>query len=139
MNNLFPSRNRMMHLNRGFFGDTFDNFFADESDFSVDIKEMDDAYKVEADLPGLDKENIDLDYKDNVLSIRAHQEVEEEEKDSEGRYIRRERSSRSYNRQFLIKNVNEDEIKADFENGVLTITLPKADEEKTERKQIEID
>lgn len=139
MNDLFPSRNRMMNLNRGLFGDAFDNFFTNESDFSVDIQEMDDAYLVEADLPGLEKENITLDYKDNMLSIRARQEQEVDEKDKEGRYIRRERSSRAYARQFLIENVKEEEITANFDNGVLTINLPKTDEKKTETKRIEIE
>ena len=87
----------------------------------------------------LEKENIVLDYQDNLLSIRARQEQKTEEKDKEGRYIRRERSSRAYSRQFLIENVKEEEITASFENGVLTINLPKTDEKKTETKRIEIE
>lgn len=139
MNDLFPSRNRMRHLNRGIFGDAFDNFFTDESDFSVDIQELDDAYIVEADLPGLDKGNIDLDYQDNILSIRAHQEQSKEETREEGKYIRKERSARSYQRQFFIENVKEDEISAKFDKGVLNIHLPKDEEDKKESRKIEIE
>ncbi len=138
MNDLFPSRRSLMNLNRGFFNDTFDNFFSNSEDFSVDIKEKEDAYTLEADLPGLTKEDIQLDYTNNVLSISAHQETNKEEKDDEGNYIRRERSSRSYSRQFLIKNVDEDAIKASFENGVLTVDLPKKEEDTPETKKIEI-
>lgn len=139
MNNLFPSRRRMRHLNRSLWDQGFDNFLMDDADFSVDIKENDKAYTVVADLPGLDKENIDLNYENNVLSIRAHQEREEEEKHEEGNYIRRERSTRSYSRQFLIENVDEEKIGASFENGVLTIDLPKKERETESRKRIEID
>lgn len=139
MNNLFPSRRDLMNVNRGLFGDTFDNFFTPDSDFNVDIRENDDAYKVEADLPGLSKEDIKLDYTDNVLSIRAHQEMETEEKDTESNYIRRERSSRSYSRQFLLENVDAEAIKANFENGVLTLDLPKKEKDESETKRIEIE
>lgn len=138
MNNLFPSRRGLMNLNRGFFGDTLDNLFTDDADFDVDIEETETAYKVQADLPGLTKEDIKLDYADNILSINAHKETETEEKDTEKNYIRRERSSRSYSRQFLIKNVDEGAITANFENGVLMIDLPKKEKEDSETKRIEI-
>lgn len=138
MNNLFPSRRRMRHLNRSLWDQDFDNFFMDDADFSVDIKETDEAYTVVADLPGLDKKNINLNYENNVLSIHAHQEREEEEKHKEENYIRRERSSRSYSRQFLIENVNEEGIEASFKNGVLTVSLPKKEKKEQPRKQIEI-
>lgn len=139
MNDLFPSRRGLMNLNRSIFGDTFDNLFTDDADFDVDIEETDTAYKVEADLPGLRKEDIKLDYTDNILSISAHKETETEEKDTERNYIRRERSSRSYSRQFLIKNVDEGAITANFENGVLTIDLPKKEKDDSETKRIEIE
>lgn len=139
MNNLWPSRRGLRNLDKGFLGDTFDNLFTDDADFDVDIEETDTAYKVEADLPGLTKEDIKLDYTDNVLSINAHQETETEEKDEKRNYIRRERSSRSYSRQFLIKNVDEAAISANFENGVLTIDLPKKEKDDSKTKRIEID
>ena len=138
MNDLFPSRRDFMNLNRGFFGDTFDNIFTDTADFSVDIKEKEQSYQLEADLPGLTKDDIQLDYEDNVLSISAHQETGKDEKDEEGNYIRRERSSRSYKRQFLIKDIDQENIKATFENGVLTVDLPKKEQEGPKTKKIDI-
>ena len=138
MNNLFPTRRDFMDMNRHFMGDSFDRFFADTGNFNVDIKENDDAYTVEADLPGLAKEDIELDYKNDVLSIRAQQETSTEEKDDESNYIRRERSSRSYNRQFLIKDVDEDNITAEFDNGVLKVQLPKTETDGQNTKKIEI-
>lgn len=138
MNHLFPSNRRMRRLNRSLWDQGFDSLFADDADFSVDIKDQEDEYLLIADLPGLDKENIELNYENSVLSIGAHQEQETEEKHEEGNYIRRERSSRSYNRQFLIENVVEEEIEATFENGVLTVHLPKREKEETDRKRIDI-
>lgn len=138
MNNLFPTNRRMRRLNRSLWDQGFDNLFADDADFSVDIKDQEDEYLLIADLPGLDKENIELNYENSVLSIGAHQEQEKEEKHEEENYIRRERSSRSYNRQFLIENVVEEEIEATFENGVLTVRLPKRETEETDRKRIDI-
>lgn len=86
----------------------------------------------------MSKDSIQLKYEDNVLSIGATQEESKDEKDDKGNYIRRERSTKSYSRQFLLKNVNEEEINASFENGVLTVTLPKKDSDETTPKQIEI-
>lgn len=137
MNNLFPSRRGLMNMNRGFFGDTFDHLFTEDADFDVDIEETDTAYIIHADLPGLTKEEIQLDYTDNVLSISAHQETQTEDKDKN--FIRRERSSRSYKRQFLIKNVDDANIKASFENGVLKVDLPKKNEEESTERRIEIE
>jgi len=138
MNNLFPSRRDFMNLNRNFFGDSFDNLFTNAEDFSVDIQDNDKSYKLEADLPGLNKEDIDLDYSNNVLSIRAKQETENKEEDEESNYVRRERSSRSFSRQFLIKDIDQDNITAKFENGVLTVDLPKTDIEEPKTNKIDI-
>jgi len=138
MNNFFPTRRDFMDMNRHFRGDSFDRFFADSGNFNVDIKENEDAYTVEADLPGLAKEDIELDYSNDVLSIRAQQEMSTEEKDDESNYIRRERSSRSYNRQFLIKDIDEDNITAEFDNGVLKVQLPKTETHGQNTKKIDI-
>ena len=138
MNELFPSRRDFINLNKGILDNAFDNLFSDTSDFKVDITEKNDLYKLEADLPGLTKDDIQINYDDNILSIHAHQETSHEEKDEEENYVRRERSSRSYSRQFLIKNIDEDSIQAKFENGVLTVDLPKKENAEQKRKQIEI-
>ncbi len=68
MNELFPSRRSLMNFNKGFLGDTFDDLFANIDHFSVDIKENEEAYTLKADLPGVSKEDIQLDYTDNVLA-----------------------------------------------------------------------
>lgn len=138
MNSLFPSRRDFMNLNRNFFGDSFDNLFSAASSFDVDIKETDTEYTLEADMPGLTKEDIQLDYQDNVLSIGAHREEGKDETDKEGNYIRRERSVRSYKRQFILRDVDESNITAKFDNGVLTVQLPKKEMKQEPGKKIEI-
>lgn len=138
MNNLFPSRRDFLNFDRNFFGDSLDHLFSNSTNFDVDIKETDKDYMLEADMPGLTKEDIQLDYDNNVLSISAHREEGKDEQDKEGNYIRRERSVRSYSRQFLLKDVKEDSITAKFDNGVLTVQLPKKDSSETPTKKIDI-
>jgi len=139
MNNMFPSRRDFRDLRRQFFDDTFDQVLGEAGNFKTDIIEDDKEYTVEAELPGMDKENIELDYHDNILSISGKQESETNEEDKERNYIRRERSSRSFSRQFLIRDVDEDNISARFENGILKVKLPKKESGKSENKRIDIE
>lgn len=139
MSNWFPTRRNLWEMGKSNFDDAFDLFFHNNGNhFSTDIKELDDKYVLEADLPGLAKENIQLDYRDNILSIAAKSETGKDEKDEEGNYIRRERSMRSYNRQFLLRDVDEERITATFKDGVLTVDLPKKERETPPTKTIDI-
>ena len=138
MSNLFPVGRDFMNFGRNFFEDPFDHLLESTSNFNVDIREEEQAYIVEAELPGMSKDSIQLKYEDNVLSIGATQEESKDEKDDKGNYIRRERSTKSFSRQFLLKNVKEEDINASFENGVLTVTLPKKNSDETPPKHIEI-
>lgn len=109
--------------------DAFDKFFgksgASLPDFRTDIREDGDKYILDAELPGFAKEDIDLDVKDGVLTISAKHEQTEEEKDSAGNYLRRERRFGSFSRSFDITGIDEAGICAAYNNGVLTLTLPK--------------
>lgn len=138
MSNLFPAGRDFMNFGKNFFEEPFDHLLASTANFNVDIREEEHAYIVEADLPGMPKDSIQLKYEDNVLSIGAAQETGKDEKDEKGNYIRRERSTKSFSRQFLLKNVKEEDIAATFDNGVLTVTLPKKDSNGATPKQIEI-
>ena len=109
--------------NRGLtINDMFNDFFNDDmlskfnssGSFKTDIKETPEEYIVHAELPGVKKEDIKVDYNNNYLTISATRNNESEEK--KDNYIRRE---------FYISNVNKDSIKAKFDNGVLNIELPK--------------
>ena len=121
------------------FDSVFGNLAADRSDRrwapAVDVKETEDAYTVEADLPGLSKEEIDLQIEDNVVTLRGERNAEsKEEKDGYHVY---ERRSGKFERSFKIPNgFDAAEVKAAYENGVLRVTLPKREE--TKPKQIEV-
>ena len=125
--------------------DLFDEFF--RNDFpprekhgmmSTDIKETKDAYLIEMDLPGFTKDNINLSLKNGYLEISAKQEKDEEE--NEEKYVRRERFYGECSRNFYVgDNIKEEDIDAEFKNGILMINVPKKEEEdKSEIKQIEI-
>lgn len=93
----------------------------------VDIQDTEKAYLVTADLPGVAKEDITITYDNDVLAIMTQQNQEKEEQDKDKNYIRKERVSSGFSRQFVVRNIEKDSIEAAFSNGVLTITLPKAD------------
>ncbi len=106
--------------------------------FSTDIKDNGDSYTLEADLPGVKKEDIKLDLTDNVLTINAERHSEYEEKDKKGNYVRCERSYGSYQRSFDTTGIDTDNIEAEFVDGVLKLTLPKVKEVKPESRRLEI-
>jgi len=107
-----------------------------EIGFRTDVKEKDDKYIIDAELPGMDKEDINVEMDDNYLTITANNEYYEEE-ENEG-YIRRERRKGNYRRSFYIENIKEDGVEAEYDNGILEITLPKKEETVTKKKTIDI-
>jgi len=123
------------------FNDMFDDdWFAPlksmTASFKTDIRETDQAYLVEAELPGLKKEEIDIDYTDPYLTIKA---VRKEEVDDEGtgqQVVRRERRYGEYVRRFYVQDIEEAGIKASLKDGVLALEIPKIRRE--DRKRIEI-
>lgn len=128
--------------------DLFNAFHDFEKDFfdvgvpmnscKTDIKDEGDKYVLEAELPGFDKQDIKLDIDGGFLTLTAEHSAEKEDKDSDGKYIRRERSYGSYQRSFDISNINADKIDAEYKNGILTVALPKKEIAKPETKRLEI-
>jgi HSP20 family protein len=120
-----------------FFGDSFmPAFFAGDAQIKVDIKENEKEYIVEADLPGVKKEEINVDLNNDRLTILVSRN--EETNIEKENYIRKERRSGSYCRSFYVENVIEDQISAKFENGVLSVILPKKESGVNKRSRIEI-
>ena len=115
------------------------NFWGDQqvNPFRTDISETADGYKLEADLPGFRKEDIHIDIDDDILSIHAEHKDSKGEKDDKGDYIRRERYYGSYSRSFNVSEIDVEGIKAAYENGVLTLTMPKKAPAKPESKHLE--
>lgn len=137
MANLIPKSNDLMSMGNDFF-DQFFSGFVGSNEFNVDIKEMPNSYDVKADLPGFEKEDLTVDYQEGLLTIQANRNNTIEDKDEKGNFIRRERSSRSYRRQFMLKDIDEEKIRAEFKNGVLHLDLPKIDAADSSRKRITI-
>ena len=123
-----------------FFEDFSRNLFNDFKSnlIKTDIHETDNEYIVEAELPGIPKENIQITYEDGVLTIRGQQQTDTVDEDKKGKLIRSERSLTSVRRQYLLENVKEDEIKASYSDGILKVTLPK-DSNKEIKKSIPIE
>lgn len=117
------------------------DFFSDVMDvadlgFKTDIKEDEENYYIESELPGLDRDDIQVEIDDNTLIISATNEEEVEKEETN--YIRRERRSGTYQRTFRLDNVNEDNIEAEYNDGILNITLPKEEPGKPEKRVIDI-
>ena len=107
----------------------------------TDLKEHDDGYELKVDLPGFKKDQIELQLQNGYLTIRASKGLEEEGKDKQGRIVHQERYSGSMTRSYYLgENVTEEDVKARFENGVLTLDFPKEKPAALpERKTIQIE
>ncbi len=102
----------------------------------TDIRETEQGYELDIELPGFKKEDVKAQLKDGYLTILATKNAKDEEKDGNGKYIRRERFSGSVSRSFYVgKNLTEEDIRAKFENGILRLSLPKEDNRKPEQEK----
>jgi HSP20 family protein len=112
------------------FNDVFnDDFFApmrsNTHHFHTDIREQDNVYLIESELPGFAKEDIEVDYSHNYLTIKATRKQDEEMDDKGNQIIRRERFYGEFVRRFYVENIEDDKIIANFQNGVLKLEIPK--------------
>ena len=139
-------------LTNNFMNNMFDDFFNDSyvpsdrmrgvSTMNTDIKESGDGYQIDMELPGFKKEDIKADLNDGYLTIQATHTENKEDKDEKTKYIRRERFSGCYERSFYVgEAVTQEDIKARFSDGVLTVTVPKkeAKPEVEQKKYISIE
>lgn len=132
-------------------GDAFDNFvnsfFNDDffapvnvngfgKGFKVDLKENENYYVVEADLPGINRDAIDVDYNNNYLTISAKREDSREDKNEN--FVRQERSYGEFKRSFYVDNVDKNGITASFKDGVLKVELPKSEKGQDHGTKIDI-
>ncbi len=128
MNSIFES----------FFKDSlFPAFYSNSGQMRVDIKENEHNYIVEAELPGIKKDEINVDIDENVLTISVKRN--EETKEEKENYIRRERQFSSMTRSFAVENIVPEKATAKFENGILSINLPKKEEKGYKRNKINIE
>lgn len=145
MFNMIPYSRRNGNITRkdDFLGidKLFDDFFKDPffarvsaitTPIRADVKETEKEYVVEAELPGVNKEDIIIDLNDDVLTLGV--DIKEETNEEDNGYIYRERQDGSFRRSFHVQNIKNEEVKASYKDGLLTVTLPKADSDKRVRK-----
>ena len=136
MYNMVPYRNRReitRPMMSDLFSDRFFRHFFDMGDmvgaagFRVDVREEDNAYILEAELPGVGPEDVTLTAEDDVLTIAA--DVNVEKKEDRSGYLYSERRTGHMERRFNLEGIRQDDITATSQNGVLVVTLPKAQPE----------
>ena len=148
MTNLIPFKGKNSNLSTQGFGNIFnmiDDFFTDDfpirrslshDTFKIDVREEDSNYLVEAELPGVNKEDISISVDDGILTIAVKHEEQKEEKDKN--YIHRERRYSSMERRLMLGDADGTGIKAKLNDGLLEIKIQKKDKQDTSKK-IEIE
>lgn len=129
-----------------FGGNLFDEFFDDSFDrtffggrnplygkreknlMKTDVREVENHYEVDIDLPGFKKDEVNVELQDGYLTVSASKGLDKDQKDKEGRYIRQERYSGTCSRTFYVGDLKKEDISAKYEDGILRLTLPKAEE-----------
>lgn len=138
--NSISTRNEFLDFNSffdNFFNDSITaGFFQAPNPIKADISETEKEYLIEADMPGVKKEDIKLELRDGVLTIGVEHNEEVDEKREN--YIRKERRYGSYCRSFQVDGVNQEDVTAAYNDGVLTVKLPKTEEVKPKTHRIDI-
>ena len=123
------------------FDNLFDDFFTTDAQgpssvMKTDIVEKDGNYELSIEMPGVKKEDIQMELKDGYLNVTASHNTDKEDKDKEGRIIRKERVSGSYYRSFYVgEDIHTEDVKASFNNGELIVTVPKEAPKKIEENK----
>ena len=94
----------------------------------TDVREVENHYEVDIDLPGFKKDEVNVELQDGYLTVSAFKGLDKDQKDKEGRYIRQERYSGTCSRTFYVGDLKKEDISAKYEDGILRLTLPKAEE-----------
>ena len=113
----------MRMLPRKFDLDSMFDIFTPSDGMKCDIYENKENYVIEADMPGLSKKDVNVDYKDGYLTIKASKNSEDNEEDKD--YIRQERFYGTMERKFYVGDIDESKVSAEFKDGVLKVCLPK--------------
>lgn len=141
-------KNELTRFNDGFLDyDFFDEAMRDlfptfharhrgQGYMRTDVKETENGYTMEIEMPGLDKKDISVDMRDGYITISAQKT--DRETDKKENYIRRERSF-SCSRSYYVGDIRKEDIKAKYDNGILTVTIPKEQKELPSAHRIDIE
>ncbi|MCH4172012.1 MAG: Hsp20/alpha crystallin family protein [Lactobacillus sp.] len=127
------ANNNLPNRPNGFFDDFFgDGFFAPDRRggrfpriMKTDISQTDKDYTLKVDLPGFDKKNIHLNYDNGILTVSAQRDEFNDHENQAGELLMQERTTGRVSRSYRVPNVAVDQVKAAYDNGILTVTLPK--------------
>lgn len=131
----------MNSLVNALFNSEFSETNSDSGEYAprMDMKETEDAYSVKLTMPGIDKDNIDISISDGVLTIKGETKEDAENEDENGKYLVREHKHYTYYRSVrLPSEVQADKAEAEYKNGILLLTLPKAEEVKPKSIPVKI-
>jgi Molecular chaperone (small heat shock protein) len=117
----------------------FDNNFPEDSTLKTDIKETDKDYEVHVDMPAFNKKDIDINYDNDVLTVSGHRDSFDDHSDKKGDMIMSERSSGRFMRQYHLPAVDSEKITANYDKGVLKVSLPKMEKKVETGHHIDID
>ena len=137
---MMPFEHRNNSMDR-FFDSFFSNAFNGLSSFSggrTDIIDKGKNYVLQSEMPGFEKGDISIDINDDILTIKAEHNAQNDEKNDNGEFIRRERSYGSYVRSFNVSGVDTDKITASYNNGILELVMPKKEVETPKGTHIDI-
>ena len=102
----------------------------------TDIREHDEGYEVDIDLPGFKKDEISIELENGYLTVSAAKGLDKDEEDKKGKYIRKERYAGAMQRSFYVgENLTDEDIKAKYENGILRLSVPKKPAKAVEAKK----
>jgi len=148
MFSIIPYRANRNVAPRGFFDEFANDFFRPflegslarpERAMKVDVRDDGDRYTLEADMPGVARDDVKVEVSGDVLTISANYDQQKEEKGEDERYVYRERRCGSMTRSFNVEGIREEDITAQFRDGVLKLTLPKrAEQALPEARSIQI-
>lgn len=103
----------------------------------TDVRETDNSYELDIDLPGFKKDELQLHLQDGYLTVSAAKGLDKDEKDKEGHYIRRERYAGQCSRSFYVgENITEEDVHAKYEDGILRLSIPKKDAPKLPERRV---
>ena len=120
------------------FGDVDRKLYGRHADrvMKTDVTEHEDRYEIDIDLPGFKKDELELSLQNGYLTVTAAKGLDKDEKSAEGKLIRQERYAGAMQRSYFVgKELTEEDIKAKFENGVLSLNIPTKDERKLPEKK----
>ena len=131
----FPTLRELRNIDRKLYGRNASH------EMKTDVKEHEDRYEIDIDLPGFKKDELTLNLENGYLTVGAAKGLDEEQKDKKGKVIRQERYAGAMQRTFYVgEALTEEDVHAKYENGVLSLTIPKKDQKKLpEHKSIAIE